>query len=78
MSEGGEPKQNTQNYLTFEGGEPKQNTQNHLTSPMCEGGEPKQNTQNHLRHICLREENRPPSDIGDFTWFWVFCLGPPP
>ena len=28
-----------------EGGEPKQNTQNHLTSPMSEGGEPKQNTQ---------------------------------
>ena len=31
-----------------EGGEPKQYTQNHLTSPMFEGGEPKQNTQNHL------------------------------
>ena len=31
-----------------EGGEPKQNTQNHLTSPMSEGGEPKQNTQNYL------------------------------
>ena len=31
-----------------EGGEPKQNTQNHLTSPMSEGVEPKQNTQNQL------------------------------
>jgi hypothetical protein len=43
MSEGGEPKQNTQNHLMSpmsEGGEPKQNTQNHLTSPMSEGGEP--------------------------------------
>ena len=31
-----------------EGGEPKQKTQNHLTSPMSEGGEPKQNTPYHL------------------------------
>jgi hypothetical protein len=55
MSEGGEPKQNTQNYLTSpmsEGGEPKQNTQNYLTSPMSEGGEP----------FCLGSL---PSNIGD-------------
>jgi hypothetical protein len=42
MSEGGEPKQDSQNQLRLpmsEGGEPKQDNQNQLRSPMSEGGE---------------------------------------
>ena len=32
-----------------EGGEPKQDSQNHLRSPMSEGGDPKQDSQNQPR-----------------------------
>ena len=42
MSEGGEPKQDSQNQLMSpmsEGGKPKQDSQNQLRSPMSEGGE---------------------------------------
>ena len=45
MSEGGEPKQDSQNQLRLpmsEGGEPKQDK---LRLPMSEGGEPKQDSQ---------------------------------
>ena len=56
-----------------EGGEPKQNTQNHLTSPMSEGGEPKQNTQNYLtshpsRHINVVSKTINVEKTLNFSW----------
>ena len=42
MSEGGEPKQDSQNLLKSpmsDGGEPKQDSQNLLKSPVSEGGQ---------------------------------------
>ena len=50
MSEGGEPKQNTQNLL--------------YTSPMSEGGEPKQNTQSWV--FCLGSPPSDIGDVRDF------------
>jgi hypothetical protein len=53
MSEGAEPKQDSQNRSSMsEGAEPKQDSQNR--SPMSEGAEPKQDSQNMSRFCSLR------------------------
>jgi hypothetical protein len=60
MSEGGEPKQDSQNQLRLpmsEGGEPKQDSQNQVRLPMSEGGEPNRIAKISYGYLCLREEN---------------------